>query len=325
MSFNDVVQSLDWGDLTGKRTSFLVKIVPRRPYFVTRGLSVLVHTFHGVLADWNGARLVDRLYVPRDAFLSRLEKSSTKYVKVQNCGPSERALTVDDSTIAGAEACMIARRFGHEVTLFLNPHQIISQTPYFFTILNLAIDSIVSRARRSDPSVTLGSARLRELRREARSRLMQLSGASLDAELLRFLANWKIEMPEVHREHRPIDMAMLARLVSAGVQIGNHGWSHTDIGCFTEAGLWNDILRAQQWLRTATGQPVELYAVPFGLATPPENVLERLSGLCLLVDPDRPVGELTPTLINRIDISGTIAPKAIDADPSQGVLTNDAP
>jgi hypothetical protein len=117
---------------------------------------VLVHTFHGVLAGWDGGRLVDRLYAPRGAFISSLEKSATKYIKVQNCGPHDTALTIDDSTMAGAEACLIARKFGHEVTLFLNPHQIISQAPYFFTILNLAIDRVAARGRLLDPRFTLG-------------------------------------------------------------------------------------------------------------------------------------------------------------------------
>jgi Polysaccharide deacetylase len=287
---------------------------------------VRVHTFHGVLASWDGTRLVDRLYVPRDVFASSIELSAKKYVGMQSCGPDDAALTVDDSTIAGAEACLIARQFGHEVTLFLNPHQIITQTPYFFTILNLAIDSLAARAHRSDPNVTWRSPKLRELRSQTRSRLMHLSGAALESELRQFLSVWDLEMPNIPEEHRPLDMVMLARLVAAGVQIGNHGWSHADISRFSEEGLWDDISQAQQWLRDATGQRVDLYAVPFGLATPPDTVLQRLGGLCLLVDTDRPVGKLSRGLVNRVDITDTIAAKPVEADPSPiGLPTTRSP
>jgi Polysaccharide deacetylase len=287
---------------------------------------VRVHTFHGVLADWDGARLVDQLYVPRDVFTASIERSVKKYVGVQGCGPDDTALTVDDSTIAGAEACLIARQFGHEVTLFLNPHQIITQTPYFFTILNLAIDSLAKRARRSDPNFSLRSPRLRDLRSQMRNRLMRLSGAALESELHQFLSAWDLEMPNVPQEHRPLDMAMLARLVAAGVQIGNHGWSHADIGSFAEGDLWDDISQAQQWLRDATGQQVDHYAVPFGLATPPDTVLRRLDGLCLLADAGRPLGKLASGVVNRVDITDAIAAKPVGADPSPvGLPTTRSP
>jgi hypothetical protein len=211
---------------------------------------------------------------------------------------------------------LIARQFGHEVTLFLNPHQIITQTPYFFTILNLAIDDLARRARRSDPNSTWRSPRLRDLRSQMRSRLMRLSGPALESELRQFLSAWGLDMPDVPQEHRPLDMAMLARLVAAGVQIGNHGWSHTDIGSFSEQGLWDDIAQAQQWLRDATGQQVDLYAVPFGLATPPDSVIQRHRGPCLLVDADRPPGKIAPGLVNRVDITDALAAKPVRADPS---------
>jgi len=272
------------------------------------------------LADWDGARLVDRLYVPRDVFTAHIEQSDKKYLGVESCGPDDCALTVDDSTIAGAEACLIARQSGHEVTLFLNPYQIITQTPYFFTILNLAIDNLAERGGGSDPNCSWRSPWLRNLRSQTRSRLMRLSDAALESELHKFLSEWDLEMPNVPQEHRPLDMVMLARLVAAGVQIGNHGWSHTDISSLSERDLWDDISQAREWLRDATGQQVNLYAVPFGLATPPGTVLRRLDGLCLLADAGRPPGELTPKVVNRVDVTDAIAAKTLGMDPSPAEL-----
>ncbi len=101
-------------------------------------------------------------------------------------------------------------------------------------------------------------------------------------------------------------MPTLSKLVAAGVQIGNHGWSHADIAAMSPEALSDDISRAQRWLMSATGQRINTFAVPFGIATPPPQVLERLPGICMLVDGARPIGELAPGVVNRLDITDRI-------------------
>ncbi|MBK8086429.1 MAG: polysaccharide deacetylase family protein [Devosia sp.] len=216
------------------------------------------------------------------------------------------ALTVDDSTMAAAAACLLARERGHEVTLYLNPYQIVARTPYFFTILNLAIDRLVERARQTEPGARWRAPRFMQLRQEVRARLAPLQGQALDAAVLAFLDEWQLDMPEVPPEAGPIDMQALSGLVAAGVQIGNHGWSHADIAAMSAEALWDDISRAQRWLMDATGQRIDTFAVPFGIAIPPPEVLGRLPGICMLVDGARPIGELAPGLVNRLDITDRI-------------------
>jgi len=260
-----------------------------------------------VLADWNADSRLDRLYVPRAAFSDFLDALASHYVPVEACGPDEIALTVDDSTMAAAEACLLARERGHEVTLFLNPQQIIAQTPYFFTILNLAVDRLVERARTTDPHASWRSPRFLQLRQETRAQMAPLKGQALQGAVLAFLAKWDLDMPIVPPEAGPIDAQTLSQLVAAGVQIGNHGWSHADIAAMSPEALWEDISRAQRWLMDETGQRVNTFAVPFGIATPPPEVLRRLPGSCMLVDAARPIGELAPGLLNRLDITDRIA------------------
>ncbi len=269
-----------------------------------------VHVFHGVLADWKADSRMDRLYVPRQAFSDFLGALTSQYVPVDDCGPDDIALTVDDSTMAAAAACLLARERGHEVTLYLNPQQIIDQTPYFFTILNLAIDRLVERARQSEPGARWRSPRFQQLRQEMRARLAPLQGQALHAAVLAFLDEWQLETPAVPPEAGPIDMPTLSKLVAAGVQIGNHGWSHADIAAMSPDALWDDISRTQRWLMNATGQRINTFAVPFGIATPWPEVLERLTGICMLVDGARPVGELAPGLVNRLDITDQIVASA---------------
>ena len=56
-------------------------------------------------------------------------------------GTGGDVLTVDDATCAGADACLTARRLGHEVMFFVNPFQIASGQPYFFSLLDAIIDA----------------------------------------------------------------------------------------------------------------------------------------------------------------------------------------
>ena len=50
-------------------------------------------------------------------------------------------LTVDDSTIGAARACTIAREYGQEVTLFINPAQTARKRPYWFSRLDALLDA----------------------------------------------------------------------------------------------------------------------------------------------------------------------------------------
>lgn len=274
---------------------------------VPMGVVMPVHTFHGVLDDWSPSRRFDRLYVSRTAFVAALAALPGRYVPAGNCGPDELALTIDDSTMAAAEAAFLARERGHEVTLFLNPHQIVTQRPYFFTILNLAIDQLAERERQTDPKASWRSPHLLALRQDTRTAMSKLEGEALDAAIADFLIQWQLKMPEIPDLSRPIDLATLSRLVAAGVRVGNHGWSHAEIAVMTPQHLLDDIRRTRRWLMDATGQAIDTYAVPFGHSVPPPEVLAAIEANCMLVDSQRPIGELAPGLINRLDVTDAIA------------------
>ncbi len=284
-----------------------------------------IHVFHGVLADWSVDSRLDRLYVPTVAFSGFLDRLTSRYVPAESCGPDDIALTIDDSTMAAAEAALLARGRGHDVTLFLNPHQIIAQTPYFFTILGIAIDRLVERARKTDPRASWRSPHFLQLRQETRAQIAALDGPALDGAMRAFLERWDLDWPDVPAGVRAIDPQTLSRLTSAGVQIGNHGWSHTDIAAMSPDQLWNDISMAQRWLEDATSQRITSYAVPFGLVTPPPEVLTRLPGTCMLVDGTRPVGPLAPDLVNRLDITDDIVARARLRQPWFGAVPRSQP
>src|SRR5947209_2935477 len=92
----------------------------------------VIHLIHGCALLRQNEQQSDRNYVEmivlRRFLASRVGKYSSFEASMGNI-----SLTVDDSTVGAALACRMAREMGHEVTLFVNPHQIITEAPYFFS------------------------------------------------------------------------------------------------------------------------------------------------------------------------------------------------
>lgn len=262
-----------------------------------------VHAIHGVLTDWRPDRWADRLYVPFASFTRWLDSRPVPYRPLDTLEPGQVALTVDDATNAGAAACLAARERGHDVTLFVNPHQIISGQPYFFTLMNLGLDAVVARDRRRDASVSQRDIRYQDLRTAARRRLRGCDVADIDLELSALFDEWGVRRPPVPEHHLPLTLDTLQRLSAAGVAIGNHGWSHRDIAEMDERAVEADITETRRWLVRQTKQSVLHYAVPYGFATPPPAARHGIPGLCLLLDATQDAGELADCLCNRLDVT----------------------
>jgi len=264
---------------------------------------VQVHAIHGVLTDWRPDRWADRLYVPFASFTRWLDSRPVPYRPLDTLEPGQVALTVDDATNAGAAACLAARERGHDVTLFVNPHQIISGQPYFFTLMNLGLDAVVARDRRRDASVSHRDIRYQDLRTAARRRLRGCDVADIDLELSALFDEWGVRRPPVPEQHLPLTLDTLQRLSAAGVTIGNHGWSHRDIAEMDERAVEADIADTRLWLAQQTTQSILHYAVPYGFATPPASARRLVPGFCLLLDATQGAGQLPDNLINRLDIT----------------------
>ncbi len=58
--------------------------------------------------------------------------------------------------------------------------------------------------------------------------------------------------------------AQVVELAAAGVEIGSHGWAHPDLR--SVANLDEELHRSRAVLQELTGQPVDLFAYPYGLA-----------------------------------------------------------
>ena len=123
-----------------------------------------------------------------------------------------------------------ARRFGHAVTLFVNPSQVDPPVPYSFLLLSALLDGLRGhRVMLEGESFPTRSFRQRDvLRALLKEKLRDTPTEAERTSLIRALASeWRVGMLEIPRFLETLEVADLQRLLDAGVEIQNHGWSHT--------------------------------------------------------------------------------------------------
>src|SRR5438045_1839574 len=100
-----------------------------------------IYTMHGVVRDLCVNCFVHRNMLDELQFVDYLNRRRSAFVGVEDAlrGVGD-ALTIDDSTEAAARAAYLAREYGHQVTLFINPYNVENCSPYFFSVLNVALD-----------------------------------------------------------------------------------------------------------------------------------------------------------------------------------------
>jgi hypothetical protein len=232
-----------------------------------------IFLLHGIVDAYERGALTHRSYLPRDAFEAYLRQRAVPFGSWGADGPAGDVLTVDDATRAGADACLVARRLGHAVMFFVNPYQIASGQPYFFSLLNALLDARTApsadyRGRVYDLS---GPAAVDDLRRAIRADLMTLPAAESYAAMAELAPLLGATGVEVAAHERPISLAELVALRDAGVRIENHGWSHVEIGALSGAQVAEHVVAGRQWLQRELSVDARLYAVPFGATDVPAH------------------------------------------------------
>jgi hypothetical protein len=265
--------------------------------------SMTTYLIHGMVADWAPNLAACRLYVPTSA-LERHLRTAKPYVGWRASDPDGDVLTVDDATVAAAEACILARRLGHEVTLFVNPYHVETGTPYFFNTLGCYLDV------RTRNAVQVGNehcdltsiAGMKRFWMAARKMLMVLppeDTVTVLADLARRLGSGNPPLPSFARPLRSKDLKHLAEL---GVRIENHGWSHQAVDTMGDAVFNEDLTKSRRWLRENLGITSQLYAVPFGCPNLSPGKRDQV-GDYLLADQNLPPGQLRAGGWNRISLT----------------------
>jgi hypothetical protein len=263
-----------------------------------------VFVLHGTVDRYVRGAAAHRNYVPRDAFETYLRSRATPFVGWNAGRPEGDVLTVDDATHAGADACMTARRLGHEVMFFVNPFQITSGQPYFFSLLDTIIDartaiSVEYQGERYDLSTAIGAHRFRVAVRDALMVRRADEAYAAVAQLSALLGAGGIEIAP---HDRPISPAELRVLKDAGIRIENHGWSHVDINSLTDDEFAEHVTAGREWLRRELSVDASLYAVPFGADDVPADRRRWVGDAYFLASRRFPAARLGPRCWNRKDL-----------------------
>jgi len=247
------------------------------------------YILHGSSPNWTSDLQSMRHYVPEQALRDYLARREDRFVD-PDAGAEGDVLTVDDSTRAGFETCLIARALGHEITLFVNPSQIISGNDYWFSRFDALVDG-----RTANSCTFRGVAydfnsreELRKFRFAVRPLLLiarEAAAHRLLDEVERLLG---AEGAKVGEHARTMTRGEFDELCRAGVRIGNHGWDHRCISALDPQQQREELIAAGDWLRSASGQPVADYAVPFGLERLHAEARSACTGIVYLVDPGLP-------------------------------------
>jgi len=254
---------------------------------------------HGVVEAREGRKFVHRNYLDRrqfELFVARRPRFGR-----WERGTVADVLTVDDATRAGADACRIAREYGHEVTFFINPGLIETRERYFFALLDPLLDASVSCTIDFEGTTyrLADWTSARAFRRAVKRRIVFERDAAVVydfiAELSRLL---KTDAPEPPPHLETIGHSDVEELAAFGVRVASHGWTHVDPARMTSAQLTEHLERSRLWLRTRLAEDSHWYAVPFGESSPPSAGVS-LPEVWFLADSGRAPGECGGNVWNR--------------------------
>lgn len=264
-----------------------------------------VLALHGVVDRPRSDVFCDRNMVEAERLRAFLQ-SAPKFVPLQVALKGEgQALTIDDATEAAARTALLARSFGHAVTLFVNPWQVEDGRAYGFSWLNAIMDQANGKTLEWHGRVfELIDGRAKQTFREAVKSAMRahVRPEQNYALLERIRMSLAIERVDIPAHLRCLPLERLQELKDAGVYIENHYWSHLDPAVHTHAHFVADWRRAQEWLRDRLGISSRFFACPFGEFFPPRDFLLANGIVCLLLHNGYPQGAIDRVTVNRANL-----------------------
>lgn len=268
-----------------------------------------VLTIHGIATGVSPDVLSFRNMLEASDF-ERILSSGPPFVSLDRALAGDGvALTIDDAIRGGADAALMARRLGHDVTLFVNPGHVESGLAYAWLTVDAALDSMRGWWRMFDGSVypVRTVVQRRRLRRDVKRRLCEMTSEPERQALVRAIArDWKVG----HIQHQP-HTAILTRqdlvaLRDAGVDLQNHGFWHHEHRSLTARDSAAEVREGRRWLSREIGVDARYFAAPFGEALPPADTRLDCDVWLTLMD-EQPKGWHTGTVFNRetLDIPRT--------------------
>jgi len=264
-----------------------------------------IFAMHGVTDGVRRDRFQHRNLLEAEQFCAFL-RSGSKFVPLADALQGRgRALTIDDATLASARAAKLARQFGHAVTLFINPWHIEFRQPYWFSRLNILLDSVEAPqfsldGRNFDLTTFDGKSELRThikvlMRRHT---IPEQNIALID----RIEEQLGVADNEIPLHDHCLDMEDVRELHGIGTDIQTHGWAHLDPLAGNLTQFTDQFHKSRSWLKDRLGINTRFFAPPFGEFLPHLNFLRRNEAVCLLLHNDLPPGSVEDRIVNRITL-----------------------
>lgn len=262
--------------------------------FCIHGIAPVVDAERFLSRNLVGARRLEQFLAGRQRFVSLDDAMAGR----------GDALTIDDATRAAADAAWLARRLGHAVTLFVNPGQVESGAPYHFLLLNALLDQHQGQSaeyggRHYPMGTSADRQRLRRMLKEEVRRLV--TEDERRAAVLNLAECWNTGPLDVGPAFATLAKAELVALMSAGVDVQNHGWTHAHHAALTPDESASEIRRGREWLRRELGLDARWFSVPFGDSLPHDAPVEYDGWFTLNAEWN--AGLIAPRVYNRVDLS----------------------
>jgi len=269
-------------------------------------VGVRIFATNGILDKRTEHRFAHHRFEDRKTYCALL-KSGQKFVSlrdaVEDKGPG---LTIDGATVAAANAANLAREFGQEVTLFVNPWQIISGRPYWFSRLDNLLDQIDEReiewnGRTYDVETYAGKEDFRfDIWIATRKHRSPKQSHILIDDIEKALGRDGHEVPE-HLHSLTIED--LRNLQALGVDIQNHSWAYLDPAVSRPEKFAEEFHKAQSWLEETLGVTTTFLTIPYGEYLPHPDFLADSDVICLLQHDHISRGRFSEKLCNRYKLS----------------------
>lgn len=260
-----------------------------------------IYTTHGIVEQASPIKFIHRNLLDRNLFERFLINCNSKFNKLQDVikfGGS--ALTIDDSTKAAGDAAILARTLGHEITLFVNPENIIRQIYYPLSQLNFILDNIEKELLFDDiklEDLSISSKKI--FRKEFKGRLNQFNNYIDSSNYIKLFADQvNICIDELPHFLHPLTFDDLLALLDYGVNIQNHGWSHLHYANLKKGAVYENISRGRQWFKQNLEIDTQYFAVPFGDVYPTKES-EGLYDMWFLLQSNIETGCLGNKIFNR--------------------------
>jgi hypothetical protein len=263
----------------------------------------LIYLTHGVVPRWSSERISHALFVPEWLFVLHLQQRCTKYVPLAQALAGEGdALTIDDAAYGGLRAALLAIRYGHAVSWFVNGIHVERALPYFpFQISCMLDDTRWSACRFEGKKWELrGSVERRVLRQHLKQRYMQMRSEDEIAQLLETVSrSLSVDSAAMEESLRTVTQAELVAAAAAGVDLQNHSWRHLNPLLFSDAERTAEAALNEDYLAQFRRPATRAYAPPFGEHV---NLDSGVADFVLLADRRFISSRRKENIVNRNDL-----------------------